>query len=103
MSTSKQARPVESLFRKGSQSEAARANKTQTHDQSQVKGQPQSKKNVGKKKPAPTLNTRSQADIDEDNEIAWLEYQLGLTGSKSKGKKSGYRRLLEEEGLDGTF
>jgi hypothetical protein len=42
---------------------------------------------------------RTQVEIDEDKEIAWLEHQLGLGKSKSK---NGLKKMLEEDGLDGT-
>lgn len=41
--------------------------------------------------------TRSQVEIDEDKEIAWLEYQLGLSGKK-QGKS--WNKMLQEDGLD---
>ncbi|KAG8803249.1 suppressor of glycerol defect [Serendipita sp. 398] len=39
----------------------------------------------------------SQVDIDEDREIAWLEYKLGIS-QKEKGKSLD--RILQKDGLD---
>ena len=41
---------------------------------------------------------RSNVEIDEDKEIGWLEYQLGLSGKK-KGKS--WTKMLQEDGIDG--
>jgi hypothetical protein len=42
---------------------------------------------------------KSQAELDEDAEIAWLEYQLRK--GKGKGGKGGEEDGLEDDGLDG--
>ncbi|PVG00263.1 hypothetical protein CPB86DRAFT_844321 [Serendipita vermifera] len=40
---------------------------------------------------------RTQVEMDEDKEIAWLEHQLGLN---KKNSKNGLKKMLEEDGLD---
>lgn len=42
---------------------------------------------------------KTQAEMDEDAEIVWLEYQLG----KGKGRAKGDDEDLGDDGLDGAF
>jgi hypothetical protein len=42
---------------------------------------------------------KTQAEMDEDAEIAWLEYQL----RKGKGRAKGDDEDLGDDGLDGAF
>jgi hypothetical protein len=43
-------------------------------------------------------------ESDEDREIAWLEYQLGIESGKKTGRGSTtYSKLLKEDGLDGNY
>lgn len=45
---------------------------------------------------------KTKQELEEDKEIAWLEYQLGKKGKNgSKGKKSASTRGDGEEGVDG--
>jgi len=69
--------------------------KEKTHSKPTVASYPE--KHV-KAPPIPRFET------DEDKEIEWLEYQLGI-GSKKKKPGRGstsYAKLLKEDGLDGT-
>jgi hypothetical protein len=45
--------------------------------------------------------SRSQVELDEEKEIAWLEYQLRLSGGKKSG--TSYKKILQEDGLDGML
>lgn len=42
-------------------------------------------------------SVQSQAETDEDREIAWLEYKLGIGGKAPKSS------IFEEDGLDGML
>lgn len=46
---------------------------------------------------------KSQMEVDEENEIAWLEYQLGM--SKDARRKPGrpLEKILAQDGLDGML
>lgn len=59
-----------------------------------------------KKSRAPDIPLlRPQVEVDEDKEIQWLEYQLGLSGKKKSKASTGksYKKLLQEDGLDGKL
>lgn len=51
------------------------------------------------------IPTVSAFESDEDKEIAWLEYQLGIgTGKKAgRGGSTSYSKLLKGDGLDGIY
>jgi len=44
-----------------------------------------------------STSSKSKTEVQEDDEITWLEYSLGLT----QGKKSKLGTELQEDGLDG--
>ncbi|KIM20855.1 hypothetical protein M408DRAFT_81406 [Serendipita vermifera MAFF 305830] len=54
-------------------------------------------KSVEKHTKVPTI---SFSDNDEDQEIAWLEYQLGIGSGKKGRRDTKYKNLWKEEGLD---
>ncbi|KAG8799314.1 hypothetical protein FRC17_007164, partial [Serendipita sp. 399] len=72
-------------FSKGKKHE--RTGVTTTHKKTTSKAKPESK-------PKPLL---SQVEADEDREIAWLEYKLGIS-HKEKGKS--LNKIMKKEGLD---